>query len=258
MSARAASLASSLAEHGGDTARRRSRFALEGGVFMGGATVQWLRDGLGIIEKSADIEALAASVPDTGDVYLVPAFAGLGAPQWDAAARGTIVGLTRGSNRAHLARAALESIAFQTADLIEAMQQDCGQTLAELRVDGGAARNDLLLQFQADLLGVPVLRPINTETTAFGAAALAGLGVGLWQSEAELASLWHLERRFEPRMGRPEPRAPGALAPGRGACALLGAYEHEPAPAHRGDRGASGSRGRHPLVAAARRPPLSR
>ena len=118
-------------------------------------------------------------MPDTGDVYLVPAFAGLGAPQWDAAARGTIVGLTRGSTRAHIARAALESIAFQTADLIEAMQQDCGQPLSELRVDGGAARNDLLMQFQADLLGVPVLRPANTETTAFGAAALAGLGVGL-------------------------------------------------------------------------------
>jgi glycerol kinase len=169
---------------------------------MGGATVQWLRDGLGIIERSDDVEALAASVADTGDVYLVPAFAGLGAPQWDPAARGTIVGLTRGSNRAHLARAALESIAFQTADLIEAMQLDAGQSLSELRVDGGAARNDLLLQFQADLLGVPVLRPVNTETTAFGAAALAGLGVGFWQSQGELAALWALERRFEPRMSR--------------------------------------------------------
>ena len=169
---------------------------------MGGATVQWLRDGLGIIEKSADVEALAASVPDTGDVYLVPAFAGLGAPQWDAAARGTIVGLTRGTTRAHLARAALESIAFQATDLIDAMQRDCGHALTELRVDGGAARNDLLLQMQADLLGVPVLRPVNTETTAFGAAAFAGLGAGLWQSEAELASLWQLERRFEPRLPR--------------------------------------------------------
>lgn len=167
---------------------------------MGGATVQWLRDGLGIIERSADVESLAASVPDTGDVYLVPAFAGLGAPQWDAAARGTIVGLTRGTNRAHIARAALESIAFQTADLIDAMRQDAGCSFNELRVDGGAARNDLLLQFQADILGVPVLRPTNTETTAFGAAALAGLGVGLWQSESELGSLWALDRRFEPRM----------------------------------------------------------
>ena len=171
---------------------------------MGGATVQWLRDGLGMIRSSDEIEALAASVPDTGDVYLVPAFAGLGAPQWDAAARGTIVGLTRGTTRAHIARAALESIAFQTADLIEAMQQDAGRPLSELRVDGGAARNDLLLQFQADLLGVPVLRPANTETTAFGAAALAGLGVGFWQSQDELAALWTLEKRFEPQMARDE------------------------------------------------------
>jgi glycerol kinase len=180
--------------------RGACQYALEGGVFMGGATVQWLRDGLGIIERSSDVEALAASVPDTGDVYLVPAFAGLGAPQWDAAARGTLIGLTRGTNRGHIARAALESIAFQTADLIDAMRQDAGCALGELRVDGGAARNDLLLQFQADILGVPVLRPTNTETTAFGAAALAGLGVGLWRSEEELAALWSLERRFEPRM----------------------------------------------------------
>ena len=171
---------------------------------MGGATVQWLRDGLGIIRHSYEIEALAGSVADTGDVYLVPAFAGLGAPQWDAAARGTIVGLTRGSTRAHIARAALESIAFQTADLIEAMQQDAGRPLSELRVDGGASRNDLLMQFQANLLGVPVLRPTNTETTAFGAAALAGLGVGFWQSQSELASLWKLEKRFEPHMPREE------------------------------------------------------
>ena len=184
--------------------RGTSQYALEGGVFMGGATVQWLRDGLGMIRSSGEIEALAASVPDTGDVYLVPAFAGLGAPQWDAAARGAIVGLTRGTTRAHVARAALESIAFQTADLIEAMQQDAGRPLSELRVDGGAARNDLLLQFQADLLGVPVLRPANTETTAFGAAALAGLGVGFWQSQEEVAALWTLEKRFEPQMPRDE------------------------------------------------------
>jgi glycerol kinase len=184
-----------------------SRFALEGGVFMGGATVQWLRDGLGIIQRSEDVEALAASVADSGDVYLVPAFAGLGAPQWDAAARGTIVGLTRGTTRAHIARAALESIAFQTADLVDAMHEDAGHPLPELRVDGGAARNDLLLQFQADLLGVPVLRPTNTETTAFGAAALAGLGAGFWRGEEELASLWTLEKRFEPRMGRGDAQA---------------------------------------------------
>jgi glycerol kinase len=176
------------------------QFALEGGVFMGGATVQWLRDGLGIIQSSAEVEALASSVPDSGDVYLVPAFVGLGAPHWDAAARGVIVGLTRGSTRAHVARAAVESIAFQSADLIEAMQRDCGGPLAELRVDGGAARNDLLMQFQADLLGVPVLRPVNTETTAFGAAAIAGLGAGLWRSQEELASLWQLDKRFEPKM----------------------------------------------------------
>jgi glycerol kinase len=182
----------------------RCQFALEGGVFMGGATVQWLRDGLGIISRSDEVEALASSVPDTGDVYLVPAFAGLGAPQWDAAARGTIVGLTRGTTRAHLARAAVESIAFQTADLVEAMQQDAGKPLGELRVDGGAARNDLLLQFQADLLGVPVARPVNTETTAFGAAAFAGLGAGFWESETELSSLWALDRRFEPRVSRDE------------------------------------------------------
>ncbi|HTU68418.1 MAG TPA: glycerol kinase GlpK [Steroidobacteraceae bacterium] len=182
-------------------------FALEGGVFMAGAIVQWLRDELGIIRSPAEIEPLAASVPDSGDVYLVPAFAGLGAPQWDAAARGTIVGLTRGSNRAHLARAALESIAFQTADLVDAMREDAGHPLAELRVDGGASRNDLLLQFQADLLGVPVLRPANTETTAFGAAALAGLGRGVWQSEEELGSLWSIEKRFEPRMSRADAAA---------------------------------------------------
>jgi glycerol kinase len=180
--------------------RGTHQYALEGGVFMGGATVQWLRDGLGIIERSAEVEALAGTVADTGDVYLVPAFAGLGAPQWDPAARGTIVGLTRGTNRAHIARAALESIAFQTADLIEAMQQDAGHPLSELRVDGGAARNELLLQFQADLLCVPVLRPTNTETTAFGAAALAGLGAGFWGSQSELSALWKLERRFEPQM----------------------------------------------------------
>ena len=199
------------------------RFALEGGVFMGGATIQWLRDGLGIIERSADVEALAMTVPDTGDVYLVPAFAGLGAPQWDAAARGAIVGLTRGTTRAHIARAAVESIAFQTADLIDAMQRDCGHALSELRVDGGAARNDLLMQFQADLLGVPVLRPMNTETTAFGAAALAGLGAGFWQDESELAALWSLDKRFEPRMPRDRRGgAPRPLDAGRRAGARLG------------------------------------
>ena len=177
------------------------QYALEGSVFVGGAVVQWLRDGLGIIKSSGEIEALAASVPDHGGVYLVPAFTGLGSPHWDPNARGTIVGLTRGSTRAHVARAALESIAFQSAELLQAMQGDATSQLEELRVDGGAARNDFLMQFQADLLGVPVLRPAVTETTAMGAAFLAGLGVGWW-NEAELASRWRLERRFEPRMTR--------------------------------------------------------
>jgi len=185
----------------------QTQYALEGSVFMAGAIVQWLRDGLGIIDSSDEIEALAQSVPDTGDVYLVPAFTGLGAPHWDSEARGTLLGLTRGSSRAHIARAALESIAFQTADLITAMEADAGQPITELRVDGGGARNSLLMQFQADLLGVPVLRPRNTETTAFGAAALAGLGCGFWRSRAELASLWQLDRRFEPQMNTSEVRA---------------------------------------------------
>lgn len=178
----------------------RTAYCLEGSVFMGGATVQWLRDGLGIIEQASDIEALAASVPDTGDVYLVPAFAGLGAPDWDGRARGTLVGLTRGSTRAHIARAALEAIALQSADLFGAMSRDSGIALTELRVDGGAARNNLLMQLQADLAGVPVVRPKVTETTALGAAYLAGLAVGLWQGGADIAAQWQAERRFEPRL----------------------------------------------------------
>lgn len=175
----------------------RTEYALEGSVFIGGAVVQWLRDGLGIIRQSSDVEALAASVADNGGVYLVPAFAGLGAPHWDAYARGTIVGLTRGTGAAHIARAAIESIAYQVADLLDAVHRDSGLTLAELRVDGGAARNDCLLQFQADLLGVPVVRPHVTETTASGAAYLAGLAVGFWSSPAEIARQWRAERRFE-------------------------------------------------------------
>jgi glycerol kinase len=176
-------------------------YALEGSVFIGGAVVQWLRDGLQFVENSKDIERLAASVLDSGDVCIVPAFTGLGAPYWDPDARGAIVGLTRGTTRAHLARAALESIAFQSAELLEAMQKDSGQPLSELRVDGGAAANDLLMQFQADLLGVPVVRPRVLETTALGAAYLAGLTVDLWKSRDELASHWQAEQRFEPRMG---------------------------------------------------------
>jgi glycerol kinase len=178
------------------------QYALEGAVFVGGAVVQWLRDGLGFVEQSADIEALAASVPDSGGVYLVPAFTGLGSPHWDAYARGTMVGLSRGTTRAHIARAALEAIAFQSAEVLLAMQRDSRQPLVELRVDGGATRNDLLMQFQADLLGVPVVRPRVTETTALGAAYLAGLAVGYWGSTDDVARNWQVDRRFEPALPR--------------------------------------------------------
>lgn len=184
--------------------RANTHFALEGSVFVGGAVVQWLRDGLGFVEKSADIEALAASVPDTDGVYFVPAFTGLGAPHWDPHARGTMVGLSRGTKRAHIARAALEAIAFQSAEVLAAMQKDAARPLIELRVDGGATANNLLMQFQADVLGVPVVRPRITETTALGAAYLAGLGVGFWRSPDDLARNWQVERRFEPRMSRDE------------------------------------------------------
>jgi len=176
----------------------RTEYALEGSVFIGGAVVQWLRDGLGLIAESADIEKLAASVPDNGGVCLVPAFAGLGAPHWDATARGVITGLTRGSTAGHLARAALESIACQSADLLGAMEADCGRPLRELRVDGGATVNNALMQFQADLLRVPVVRPRTTETTALGATYLAGLAVGFWKSRAEIAALWSAGRVFRP------------------------------------------------------------
>jgi glycerol kinase len=182
-------------------------YALEGAVFVGGAVVQWLRDGLGLIEKSADVEPLAASVPDSGGVYFVPAFTGLGSPHWDAYARGAIVGLSRGTRRAHIARAAVESIAFQSAEVLIAMQKDARQPLVELRVDGGATANDLLMQFQADLLGVPVVRPKITETTALGAAYLAGLGVGFWSSDREVTANWQVDRRFEPSMPRDEVEA---------------------------------------------------
>ena len=180
--------------------RGQACYALEGSVFMAGATVQWLRDGMQIIQSASEVEPLAASVPDTGDVYLVPAFAGLGAPHWDGLARGTLLGLTRGSSRAHIARAALEAIALQAADVFSAMARDSGIALRELRVDGGACRNDLLMQMQADFLGVPVVRPQVTETTALGAAYLAGLAVGFWSDADELTSHWMAERRFEPAM----------------------------------------------------------
>jgi glycerol kinase len=182
----------------------RTDYALEGSVFVGGAVVQWLRDGLGVISHSSDVEALAASVPDSGGVYLVPAFAGLGAPHWDQYARGLIAGITRGTTRAHLARAALEGIAFQVADILDVMKADSGIGLGELRVDGGAAANGLLMQFQADILGVPVARPKVIETTALGAAFLAGLAVGFWGSAADVAKAWQIDRRFEPAMSADE------------------------------------------------------
>ena len=186
------------------SATGQAEYALEGSVFIAGAVVQWLRDGLGLIRSSRDVEPLAASVPDSGGVHLVPAFAGLGAPHWDAYARGAMFGVTRGTTAAHLARAALESIAFQSAEVLLAMQRDAGQALAELRVDGGATANDLLMQFQADLLGVPVARPRVLETTALGAAYLAGLATGVWRDIDEIASQWRRERLFEPRMSRDE------------------------------------------------------
>ena len=179
-------------------------YALEGSVFIGGAVVQWLRDGLGLIKSSAEIESLAGSVADSGGVYLVPAFAGLGAPHWDQYARGTIAGLTRGTNAGHLARAALEGIAFQVADVLEVMRDDSAINLAELRVDGGACANNLLMQFQADLLGVQVVRPKVVETTALGAAYLAGLAAGFWKDKADVEKAWQLERRFQPIMSRDE------------------------------------------------------
>jgi glycerol kinase len=180
------------------------QYALEGSVFMGGAVVQWLRDGLGLIASAADIEQLAGSIEDSGGVMLVPAFTGLGAPWWKAEARGTIFGMSRGTTRAHIARAALDAIALQCADVLQAMQQDAPVPLTELRVDGGAARNDLLMQRQADLLGVPVVRPQNTETTALGAAYLAGLGCGLWPDTDVIAAHWRESRRFEPALGDAE------------------------------------------------------
>ncbi|MET0962796.1 MAG: glycerol kinase GlpK [Noviherbaspirillum sp.] len=188
----------------GEAAHAQTTYMLEGSVFMAGATVQWLRDGLGIIQHSSEVEALAASVPDTDGVVFVPAFAGLGAPHWDAYARGTIVGMTRGTNKAHIARAALASIAYQSVDILTAMQNDSAIQLKELRVDGGACRNDLLMQFQADVLGVPVVRPVVTETTALGAAYLAGIAVGFWTSQEEVAAQWRMERRFEPDMSMDE------------------------------------------------------
>jgi glycerol kinase len=184
------------------TVEGATSYALEGAVFIAGAAVQWLRDGLGVIQHAADTEALALSVADTGGVYLVPAFVGLGAPYWDPYARGTLVGITRGTSRAHLARAALEAIAYQSRDVLDTMKRESGVPLTTLRVDGGASANDFLCQFQADILGVEVLRPAVTETTGLGAAYLAGVGAGLWKSR-DLAGRWKLERKFIPAMAPP-------------------------------------------------------
>lgn len=184
-----------------------TEYALEGSVFVTGSAVQWLRDGLGIIRTAPDVEALAASVDDTDGVVLVPAYTGLGAPHWDPYARGTIVGITRGTTAAHIARATLEGIAFQVADVLSAMKKDAGIELQELRVDGGAAANDLLMQIQADLLQAPIVRPSVTETTALGAATLAGLAVGYWGSQDELDAQWQLDRRFEPEISADEAEA---------------------------------------------------
>lgn len=173
-------------------------YALEGSIFVGGSVVQWLRDGLGIIRSSSEIEALAASVPDNGGVYFVPALTGMGAPYWDQYAHGVICGITRGTTAAHIARAALEGIAFQTMDIVRAMEKDAGVPLAELKVDGGASRNNLMMQFQADILGANVVRPVVTETTAMGAAYLAGLAVGYWGSLDEIKAQWQVERCFTP------------------------------------------------------------
>ncbi len=184
--------------------RNRTEYALEGSVFIAGAAIQWLRDGLNIIGNAAETEALATSVNDNHGVYFVPAFVGLGAPYWDADARGAIVGLTRGATRAHIARAAIEAMAYQTRDVVECMQKDSGIKAKELRVDGGATRNNFLCQFQADILGIPVVRPVITETTALGAAYLAGLAVNFWKNEKEIAMQWQEDRRFEPQMKKSE------------------------------------------------------
>lgn len=185
----------------------QTTYALEGSVFVGGAIVQWLRDGLKIIRSSSEVETLAASVPDSGGVYFVPALTGLGAPDWDPYARGTILGITRGTTSAHIARAALEGIAFQVADLVSAMASDSGKSLKELRVDGGAAENDLLMQIQADILQTPVVRPTMLETTALGAAYLAGLATGYYQSIDEVCSNWRAQRTFKPSMAADQAKA---------------------------------------------------
>jgi glycerol kinase len=198
-----------------------AQFAIEGSIFVGGAAVQWLRDQLGLVVTAAETEAVAGTVADTGGVYLVPAFVGLGAPHWNPDARGLLCGMTRSTSRAHLVRAALESIAYQTADLIQAMEADTGERLRELRVDGGAADNDFLMQFQADILDRPIVRPADAETTALGAAYLAGLAAGVWKTVSELESFWRVQRTFEPRMTASRR---GALLDGWGAALRRALY----------------------------------
>ena len=178
----------------------RVSYALEGSVFVAGAVVQWLRDEMGLVEKASDTEFYAKQVSDTAGVYIVPAFTGLGAPYWDMYARGTIVGLTRGANRNHIIRAALESIAYQTNSVLHAMEADIGYKLTDLKVDGGASANDFLMQFQSDITGIDIIRPRTLETTALGAACLAGLAVGIWKDEAELRSSWAVEKTFSPQI----------------------------------------------------------
>jgi len=173
---------------------------MEGSVFIAGAAIQWLRDQMGLIRSAAESEEVAAAVPSTGGVYFVPAFVGLGAPHWDSAVRGILTGLERSTGRAQIVRAALESIAYQTRELVECMEADAGEPLRELRVDGGAAVNNFLMQFQADILGKPIVRPVDVETTALGAAYLAGLAIGFWPSVEALESFWRAERRFEPEI----------------------------------------------------------
>ena len=204
----------------------RTEYALEGSVFIAGAVIQWLRDALGIIGKSSDVEALASKVKDTGGAYLVPAFTGLGAPHWDQYARGTLIGLTRGTGAPHIARAALEGIAYQSYDVLKAMESDSGISLKELRVDGGACVNNLLMQFQADLLQTPVVRPKVTETTALGAAYLAGLGVGFWKNPEEIAGQWQVDHTFSPNA--PDEERQGRLAGWRKALERSKAWEESP------------------------------
>jgi glycerol kinase len=193
-----------LTSIGGGAGPAGPEYVLEGSVFIAGALVQWLRDEIGVINHSAEIEPLAASVPDNGGVAVVPAFTGLGAPDWDPRARGAIMGITRGTTKAHIARAALEAIALSSAELIEVMNESLPEPITELRVDGGASQNNLLMQMQADFAGIPVLRPTSTETTGLGAAYIAGLEMGIWTSLEEVGELWRAERVFEPRMGPAE------------------------------------------------------